>query len=425
MASSRIYTVTQLNQEIKSLLESNPSFFNLFVRGEISNYKPHPSGHHYMTIKDEGAAIQAVMFRSDAAKLRFRLQNGMKVVARGRISSFPKRGQVQLYLADMMHDGAGALHMQFEQLKEKLYAEGLFDPMHKRQIPPFPERIGLVTSPSGAAIRDMLRILARRWPMARIELYPSLVQGNAAPADLVRALQLANQKGTAEVLVIGRGGGSLEDLWAFNEECVARAIYESRIPVVSAVGHEPDVTISDFVADLRAPTPSGAAELIAPNAEDVRQTLTLLQHRMKTVMGKKYVQHSLRLEALPKRLMVRIPLPYLRDRSQLVQEFNKRLKRSMQSRMNEKGIAVDYAVRNMEAPMQHILIQQRARLTQSCAALDALSPLKVLSRGYAVVQNRRGDVVTAADRLVTGESICVRFAKGRSICEVREIKSEE
>lgn len=279
MASSRIYTVTQLNQEIKSLLESNPSFFNLFVRGEISNYKPHPSGHHYMTIKDEGAAIQAVMFRSDAAKLRFRLQNGMKVVARGRISSFPKSGQVQLYLADMMPDGAGALHMQFEQLKEKLYAEGLFDPMHKRQIPPFPERIGLVTSPSGAAIRDMLRILARRWPMARIELYPSLVQGNAAPADLVRALQLANQKGTAEVLVIGRGGGSLEDLWAFNEECVARAIYESRIPVVSAVGHEPDVTISDFVADLRAPTPSGAAELIAPNAEDCTATLTLLQHR--------------------------------------------------------------------------------------------------------------------------------------------------
>lgn len=425
MAGSRIYTVTQLNQEIKSLLESNPSFFNLFVRGEISNYKPHPSGHHYMTIKDEGAAIQAVMFRSDAAKLRFRLQNGMKVVARGRISSFPKSGQVQLYLADMMPDGAGALHMQFEQLKEKLYAEGLFDPMHKRQIPPFPERVGLITSPSGAAIRDMLRILARRWPMARIELYPSLVQGNAAPADLVRALQLANQKGTAEVLVIGRGGGSLEDLWAFNEECVARAIYESRIPVVSAVGHEPDVTISDFVADLRAPTPSGAAELIAPNAEDVRQTLTLLQRRMKTAMGKKYDQHSLRLEALNKRLMVRTPLQYLRDRSQLVQEFNKRLKRSMQSRMNEKGIAVDYAVRNMEASMQHILIQQRARLTQSCAALDALSPLKVLSRGYAVVQNRRGDVVTAADRLVTGESICVRFAKGQSICEVREIKSEE
>ena len=297
--------------------------------------------------------------------------------------------------------------------------------MHKRQIPPFPERVGLITSPSGAAIRDMLRILARRWPMARIELYPSLVQGNAAPADLVRALQLANQKGTAEVLVIGRGGGSLEDLWAFNEECVARAIYESRIPVVSAVGHEPDVTISDFVADLRAPTPSGAAELIAPNAEDVRQTLTLLQRRMKTAMGKKYDQHSLRLEALNKRLMVRTPLQYLRDRSQLVQEFNKRLKRSMQSRMNEKGIAVDYAVRNMEASMQHILIQQRARLTQSCAALDALSPLKVLSRGYAVVQNRRGDVVTAADRLVTGESICVRFAKGQSICEVREIKSEE
>ena len=261
---SHVYSVTQLNQEIKGLLESNPTFRNVFVQGEISNYKQHTSGHHYMTLKDEGGAINAVMFRGDAARLRFRLQNGMKVIARGRVSSFPKTGQVQLYMADLMPDGAGALHMAFEQLKSRLYMEGLFAQEHKKEIPQMPETIALITSPTGAAVRDMIRILGRRWPLAKIEVWPVLVQGARAPADIAQTIALANVYGSADVIIVGRGGGSLEDLWAFNEEIVARAIYDSKIPVISAVGHEPDVTIADFVADLRAPTPSGAAELAVP-----------------------------------------------------------------------------------------------------------------------------------------------------------------
>lgn len=425
MAGSRIYTVTQLNQEIKSLLESNPSFFNLFVRGEISNYKPHPSGHHYMTIKDEGAAIHAVMFRSDAAKLRFRLQNGMKVVARGRISSFPKSGQVQLYLADLMPDGAGALHMQFEQLKAKLYEEGLFDPARKREIPEFPEQVALITSPSGAAVRDILRILARRWPMAEVELFPALVQGTAAPASLVQALQLANKRRTAQVIVIGRGGGALEDLWAFNDERVARAIAASRIPVVSAVGHEPDVTISDFVADLRAPTPSGAAEMIVPNQEDVQHALRIFQHRLNTAMQKKCDQCALQLNTLDKCLSVCTPLQYLQDRSRNVRELTRRLERTAQNCVNEKNIAVDYAERHMESVMRRILLQNQTQLARLCTALDALSPLKVLGRGYAVARDSRGDIVTDAGGLTTGDPLHLRFAKGGAVCEVVEVKSEE
>lgn len=425
MAGSRIYTVTQLNQEIKSLLESNPSFFNLFVRGEISNYKPHPSGHHYMTIKDENAAIQAVMFRSDAAKLRFRLQNGMKVVARGRISSFPKSGQVQLYLADMMPDGAGALHMQFEQLKAKLYAEGLFDLTRKRPIPEFPEKIALITSPSGAAVQDILRILVRRWPLAEVELFPALVQGTIAPASLVRALQLANERGTAQVIVIGRGGGALEDLWAFNDEHVARAIAASRIPVVSAVGHEPDVTISDFVADLRAPTPSGAAELIVPDRQDVQHALRVFQRRLNAAMQKKWDQSYSQLNALEKCLSAYMPLRYVQEYFQRIQTLRERLQRAAQNCVNEKNIAVDYAEQHIESAMQHIILQKQAQLAQSYTALDALSPLKVLKRGYAVAKDRYGSIVTDTAELSVGDSLCLRFSKGEAVCKVLEVRGEE
>ena len=268
-AVSTVYSVTRLNNEIKELLDAVPGYRNLLVQGEISNYKAHSSGHHYMTLKDEGAAINAVMFRSDAMRLKFRLENGMKVIVRARVSSFPRTGQVQLYISEVIPDGAGALNLAFEQLKNKLQAEGLFDPAHKKPIPACPQRIALVTSPTGAAVRDMIRILGRRWPLARVTLYPAQVQGQGAAESIARALMLANAIGEADVILCGRGGGSMEDLWAFNEEAVARAIYDSEIPVISAVGHEPDVTIADFVADLRAPTPSGAAELAVPDRAEL------------------------------------------------------------------------------------------------------------------------------------------------------------
>ena len=280
-----IYTVSQLNNEIKDLLDAVPGYRGLMVQGEISNYKAHSSGHHYMTLKDENAAINAVMFRSDAMRLKFRLQNGMKVIVKARVSSFPRTGAVQLYVSEIIPDGAGALNLAFEQLKAKLQAEGLFSERYKKPIPSCPDSIALVTSPTGAAVRDMIRILGRRWPLAKVVLYPAQVQGQGAAESIARALALANAIGEADVILCGRGGGSMEDLWAFNDEVTARAIYASEIPVISAVGHEPDVTIADFVADLRAPTPSGAAELAVPDRADWKATLEMLDARLRAAAG--------------------------------------------------------------------------------------------------------------------------------------------
>lgn len=422
MVSTRIYSVTQLNQEIKGLLESNPSFLNLFVQGEISNHKPHPSGHHYMTIKDQDASISAVLFRTDAARLRFRLQNGMKVVARGRVSSFPKSGQVQLYLADMMPDGEGALHLQFEQLKEKLYADGLFDDARKRSLPVYPERIALITSPSGAVVQDMLRILRRRWPMARVDLFPALVQGSAAPDDLVQAIHAVNRHGKSALIILGRGGGSLEDLWAFNEEQVAREIYASGIPVISAVGHEPDVTIADFVADLRAPTPSGAAELATPDAQEVQQTLTMLERRMLAAHRSTHGGQMMRLRVLQERLAAQTPVQYLRGRKIAVESLEGQLRRTMRSRLDESNLAVDYAVRRTTSAIDRILAGKSAQLGRNIASVDALSPLKVLGRGYAVATDENGAVITDAQTLRKGDRFDIRFAQGTAFCAVCEIK---
>lgn len=422
MAGSRIYTVTQLNQEIKNLLESNPSFLNLFVRGEISNYKAHPSGHHYMTIKDEGAAIQAVLFRAEAARLRFRLSNGMKVVARGRISSFPKSGQVQLYLADLMPDGAGSLHLQFEQLKEKLYQEGLFDESHKRPVPEYPEHIALVTSPSGAAVQDMLRILKRRWPFAEVQIFPAAVQGPSAPKELIAALRAANRRGQADVILLGRGGGSIEDLWAFNDELLAREIYQSRIPVISAVGHEPDVTIADFVADLRAPTPSGGAELAVPDGQEVAYSLRFLDKRLRNAFTRTLERHRARLQVTGHRLEVQTPLRYLESRRQEVQALHTRLCQAMDSQMHTQSLAADWAEQRLHQAIAQYMAKKRGQLSQNAALLDAFSPLKILSRGYAVAMNPQRQAITDAGTLSVGERISLCFEKGSAQCQVCDIQ---
>ncbi len=264
----QIYLVSEINQMIKNVFDSIPQFGNLCIRGEISNYKLYPSGHHYFTLKDAEGAIRCVMFRGQAMRLRFRPENGMKVLATGRITVFPRDGAYQLYCDALTPDGIGDLHVAFEQLKEKLWNEGLFSEEHKKPLPEYPRNIAVITSPSGAAVHDMIRILRRRYPLAKVKLLPVRVQGTEAPAEIVSALWYANRHHVADVIIVGRGGGSIEDLWAFNDERVVRAIYESEIPVISAVGHEPDVTISDFVADVRAATPSHAAEIAVPDCAE-------------------------------------------------------------------------------------------------------------------------------------------------------------
>ena len=394
-----IYTVSQLNNEIKDLLDAVPGYRGLMVQGEISNYKAHSSGHHYMTLKDENAAINAVVFRSDAMRLKFRLQNGMKVIVKARVSSFPRTGAVQLYVSEIIPDGAGALNLAFEQLKAKLQAEGLFSERYKKPIPSCPDSIALVTSPTGAAVRDMIRILGRRWPLAKVVLYPAQVQGQGAAESIARAIALANAIGEADVILCGRGGGSMEDLWAFNEEATARAIFASEIPVISAVGHEPDFTIADFVADLRAPTPSGAAELAVPDRAEYALNLRTLDARLHTAAHRRAEQQRKLLDGLQERLSNRTPMKYIEEKRLLLTQTEERLLSAVPVRL---GFA------------------------QTVATLDAMSPLRVLGRGYAVAtKGVKHTVVTDAAALKQGDTLHIQFAKGAADCRVTDIEEDK
>ena len=422
---STVYSVTRLNNEIKDLLDAVPGYRNLLVQGEISNYKAHSSGHHYMTLKDEGASINAVMFRSDAMRLKFRLENGMKVIVRARVSSFPRTGQVQLYVSEVIPDGVGALNLAFEQLKSRLQAEGLFDPAHKKPIPACPQRIALVTSPTGAAVRDMIRILGRRWPLARVTLYPAQVQGQGAAESIAQAVMLANAIGEADVILCGRGGGSMEDLWAFNEEVVARAIYDSDIPVISAVGHEPDVTIADFVADLRAPTPSGAAELAVPDRAEYALSVRTLDTRLRTAAHKQLQIRRQRLTTLQERLELRTPANYIAEKRLLLDQMADRLCAALPARLTREEQKLAVLRQRLLSAGQGGLHKRRLRFAQTVATLDAISPLRVLARGYAVAtKGKRGAVVTDAAALQTGDTLHIRFAKGAADCRVTDTEEE-
>ena len=422
---STVYSVTRLNNEIKELLDAVPGYRSLLVQGEISNYKAHSSGHHYMTLKDENAAINAVMFRSDAMRLKFRLENGMKVIVRARVSSFPRTGQVQLYVSEVIPDGVGALNLAFEQLKSKLQAEGLFDPAHKKPIPACPQRIALVTSPTGAAVRDMIRILGRRWPLARVTLYPAQVQGQGAAESIAQAVMLANAIGEADVILCGRGGGSMEDLWAFNEEVVARAIYDSDIPVISAVGHEPDVTIADFVADLRAPTPSGAAELAVPDRAEYALSVRTLDTRLRTAAHKQLQIRRQRLTTLQERLELRTPANYIAEKRLLLDQMADRLCAALPARLTREEQKLTVLHQRLLSAGQGGLHKRRLRFAQTVATLDAISPLRVLARGYAVAtKGKRGAVVTDAAALEAGDTLHIRFAKGAANCRVTDTEEE-
>ena len=392
----QIYTVSQVNGYLKELLDRDGFLSGVFVRGEISNYKTYPSGHHYFSMKDEGGAIRCVMFRREASRLRFRPENGMKVIAFGRVAVFPRDGQYQLYCAELSPDGVGDLHVAFEQCKEKLYREGLFDPAHKKPLPRYPERIALVTSPVGAAVRDMLRILKARWPMAEVLLLPVRVQGAEAAREIAGAIRYASAHRLADILITGRGGGSMEDLWCFNDEGVARAIYDCTIPVISAVGHEPDVTIADFVADLRAATPSNAAELAVPDQSEVAAELAHRSERMTALLESRLDRGRRDLARLGACRSLRDPMVAIQDRRMLL----------------------DYQSRRLAHGLTGAMAGKREHFARLAATLDALSPLKVLGRGYSLARTEAGEILSSVDQVQTEDSFTLRLSDGTLDCRV-------
>ena len=398
-----IFGVTEVNNLVKLLLDGEPMLQNVAVRGELSNYKIYPSGHHYFTLKDSEGALRCVMFKGQAGRLRFRPENGMKVVVTGRITVFPRDGAYQLYCNTLTPEGVGDLAVAFEQLKAKLYAEGLFDPAHKKPLPEYPQRIAVITSSAGAAVHDMIRILRRRYPLAKVILLPVRVQGAEAPPEIVGAIRYANRWDIGDVIITGRGGGSMEDLWAFNDERVARAIYDSRIPVISAVGHEPDVTIADFVADARASTPSNAAEIAVPDQVELRRALRDSQERL-------IQSEAQRLEALRGRLDTLAAKRVLRDQTAYIQDKRMELLH-LQQRLGDLSAAQ--------------IARKKQRFSALTASLDAMSPLKVLGRGYAMARNAKGDIIKSPGDVETGESIYLKLGRGALECTVDRRWEEE
>lgn len=393
-----IMSVYELNILVKDLIGQIPSFRCVYVSGEISNFVAHRSGHFYLTLKDDKSVIKAVMFRNQNAHLKFMPENGMKVLVKARLGVFERDGVYQLYIDDMQPQGAGALSVAYEQLKSKLEQEGLFRKEIKKPLPKYPQKVGVITSPTGAAIRDIRDILTRRYPIAQIVFKGVLVQGDGAPAQLINALKELNEEQQVDVIIIGRGGGSIEDLWAFNDENLARAIAASQIPVISAVGHETDFTIADFVADLRAPTPSAAAELAVPNLDDLKRTLVSYKSRLDASVSSRLARERERLNAVRTRRCMR-NLNYILD--------------------NERE-RLDRCFTAIQRSMGQRLKDERNRLKKICLLLDTLSPLKILSRGYAVV--KKGDsLVDSVLKVNTGDEIEVSVTDGKFSCEVKEV----
>ena len=398
----RVYSVSELNQFVKSIIESSPLASGIYVRGEISNINLHSSGHIYLSLKDETGAVRAVMFRSDASRLKFRPGNGMRVIVLGRVSVYPRDGQYQIYINEMIPDGVGSLYIAFEQLKSKLEAEGLFAAEHKKPIPRFPRNIALITSPTGAAVRDMITILGRRFPLAEVMVVPVLVQGGGAPGEIARAIYLVNQLNAADLIITGRGGGSLEDLWAFNDEGVARSIAASEIPVISAVGHEPDITIADLVADLRAATPSNAAELAVPDISGLRSTMTETGRFLANSALFRLGEARARLNNLASRPLIKRPDGYISD-----------------SRIYLDGLSQRIASASMRS-----LLLQRERFAGTAARIDSMSPLKVLARGYAVVQDNDDHIVRSYTQLKKGDRVRIKLSEGGVFCLVERTEAE-
>ncbi len=399
----RVITVSQLNRYVKMLLQEDAALTPVYVSGEISNFINHyKSGHLYFSLKDENALVKAVMFRTYAARLAFRPEGGMKVIVRAKASVYEKDGTFQLYVEDMQPDGVGALQIAYEQLKKRLQEEGLFDAARKKALPPFPTRIGVITSPTGAAVRDILNILARRYPPAQVVFLPVLVQGEGAPPQLVAALERMNREKAADVLIIGRGGGSLEELWAFNDERVCRAVAASEIPVISAVGHETDFTLCDFAADLRAPTPSAAAELAVPDAAELFLSLRQTQVQLTVLMRSRLEKVRTELQILHRQKALSSPTYYV----------------------EQMAMQLDLLTRSFEHSAKTALQDAHAQLSALAAKLDALSPLKVLSRGYAMARTDGGRLVTSVTDICKGDTLYMDMCDGTLVCMVQDIQKE-
>ena len=401
---SSAITVTQLNEFIKGVIDSTAPLTDVYVKGEISNFKNHyGTGHFYFTLKDDGGLIRSVMFRSSAGKLKFLPEDGMKVIAHGRVSAFVRDGQYQLYADSLEPDGVGALYIAFEQLKKKLEAEGLFSPARKKKIPKIPTRVGIITSATGAAVRDMIHVAGRRFPYAKLVLFPSLVQGPDAPAQLISGVRYFNETGSADVIIIGRGGGSLEDLWAFNDETLARAVAASRIPVISAVGHETDFTICDFAADLRAPTPSAAAEIALPETEELKRKINNIISRENAVLSQIITRKREHLTRFSASRALTNPMNFLDDKQMLVASMAERLSLSAGTQLTLRS----------------------ARLGSVVGKLEALNPLSVLSRGFSAVYDNEGTIVKKTAQLRVGNKVTLRLADGEADAEVRDVRQHE
>lgn len=396
----QVLTITQINEYIRSIMDHDDLLAGVAVKGEISNYKLYPSGHHYFTLKDDGAALKCVMFRGNAMRLRFRPENGMKIIAIGKISVYPRDGAYQLYCNSMTVDGIGDLHAAFEQLKAKLHAQGLFDPAHKQTLPKYPGTIGIITSSAGAAVHDMLRILKKRYPLTQVRLLPVRVQGAEAPSEIVAAIRYANHHKLADLLIVGRGGGSIEDLWAFNDEQVAHAIFQSQIPIISAVGHEPDVTISDYVADLRAATPSNAAELAVPDSDSLKLNLDAMLSSMETIMKRQLKNARQHYNTLSSSSALQSPKRYIL----------------------QKREALAFAKAKLLSAQQRFVSLKRQRFISLTATLDAISPLKVLTRGYAIVADQQGSVIRTIDQVRQADMVDITLSDGIARAEITEIR---
>lgn len=389
----KIATVSQINGYIKKILDKNIILNNVWIKGELSNFKPHYSGHIYTTLKDEGGVLKAVMFRGAASSLAFTPQDGMKVLARGRVGVYENGGVYQLYIEEMIPDGVGELYIAYEQLKAKLQSEGLFDDRHKKPIPRFPSAVGVITASTGAAVRDIINVITRRYPMAEIVLYPAQVQGNGAAQSIVDGINYFNENKCVDTIIAGRGGGSIEDLWAFNEEIVARAIFASSIPLISAVGHETDFTIADFVADLRAPTPSAAAEIAVPSALELINSLKMHTSRITNAQVSRLKNLNLRLNSLK-----------LKTPQEIIQDSSQKL---------------DNLTRRMESSFKMILMQKRKVLGEESGKLNALSPLNTLSRGYSIPVRDDGSVIRSSVDMKSGDEFTLKLRDGDTECIVK------
>lgn len=389
----KVATVSQINGYVKKILDHNIILNNVWVKGEISNFKHHYSGHMYITLKDEGGVLKAVMFKGSAQSLAFEPSDGMKVLARGRVSVYEAGGAYQLYIEEMIPDGVGELYIAYEQLKKQLEEEGLFSSEHKKPIPQFPKSIGVVTASTGAAVRDIINVITRRYPLAKIVLYPAQVQGTGAAQSIVGAIEYFNAVGGVDTLIVGRGGGSIEDLWAFNEEITARAIFNSKIPVISAVGHETDFTIADFVADLRAPTPSAAAEIAVPSVIELRNRINTDKNRISQNIAQRIESSRLLL----KRFKMRTP----------------------KDKIDDYSLRLDALMRSMENSLRIKTMSMRNQLAEKAAKLDALSPLQTLSRGYSIPTTEDGSVIRSAEELTEGMEFTLRLKDGSRNCMVK------